>query len=76
MTLYCKKMETAKPHVAKAPIRDPKTQNRGEEEQALLLPHINFLKFLKTCLPLETVAVFGEVSKKRKMGVNSRPGIL
>ena len=42
VALYCKKMEIAKPHLVKAPIRDPKTQKHGEEDLALLLPHMIF----------------------------------
>ena len=38
--LCCKKMHLPEPHMVKVPMKDPKTQREGNEEVALLLPHV------------------------------------
>ncbi len=42
VSLYCKHLEIAHPHMVQVPVKDPKTQKPGTEYIPILLPHLVF----------------------------------
>ena len=42
LSLYCKELRIAEPHMVEVPVKDPKTQKAGTEYVPILLPHLVF----------------------------------
>ena len=68
LALHCKHL-ALQAHLVRAPVKDPKSQNRGTEEVALLLPHMVFATHegsLRISLPCRSVGPSGKVWKRAR----------
>ena len=70
LSLYCKELRIAEPHMVEVPVKDPKTQKAGTEYVPILLPHLvfsslshNYEDVFEEMFAMPQCAAFGKTQK-------------